>query len=111
MPARCHCDCCRRTVPDATDGYCPFCSAQCYPAGVIGGRRVRLAMSPASRRILHDQAAGITSVAPPDSKTFARRVAREAQRRVINVAVEVATPIAEQALRDVFKAVRRKLGG
>lgn len=115
MPARCHCDVCRRTVgPEALDGYCGFCGAQCYPAGEIGGRSVRLAMSPESRRMLHDrQNAPHQADGGPiqDPNVLMKRVVRETQRRVVNAAVDAATPLVEQGVKAAFRLVRKRLGG
>lgn len=112
----CQCDACRSRGPRDSSGYCAFCATRCYPAGVVGGRTLRLAMSPESRAALHahddvKEAPKKPDKIPQDPRVVAKAAAQEVQRRAVDAAMDAAAPVVEKAVGEVFAFVRRKLGG
>ncbi len=111
MPAdSCSCDQCdvKFGPHDARspDGYCSFCAGSCFPPSEIGGKAVRVAMSPESRARLH-AAHRVTQHLPHDPLA----AGQAARMEVADIAVSALGPVVERGGKALLQAIKDKISG
>lgn len=93
----CACSECRDTSV-TREGYCSFCSSNCFPLRIIAGQPQRTAFSPAARAQIHT-----VRVSSASSNT------QKFQEQLVNHVIDNVTPIVQKGAKNLLEAARRRL--